>query len=396
MENKPKRGRPSKVEKNTTIAKVLGVEDAGTLLAAFAGETAMSHDLDLEGSLQTRFEALGRAIAKRLREVHDNASRDPNGAAGKWTPWLTGVTPEVQLDELGRRLHLNERVVHHLLQQAATHMALSAKIESAMTQARRAMIDKALKVPAALQQWIVKLHAAGLSAEAVKNMSGSAIDALIAALKGEADPDLLDQLGIAKRSRLVSEEEAERALEESRRMMAEYRSKTWVSEAPPPEEEEIVPEVPPDFAARWDYTTGPLPREYWSAVQEMEIPYRWKYRMATAEEENGVVDMMLPEAHDWAALRAWNRHFKEMTMESLRSQKGGVRNIRDLIGNERDISPDDVDMNLVRTWLLLLVARHMTAAECASMFVPGFFAGLVMPCPATGGSVVRELVRTDE
>ena len=152
-----------------------------------------------------------------------------------------------------------------------------------------------------------------------------------------------------------------------------------------------APVIPTYFNEKWNYDNGPLPPEFWSTVQDLPEPYRWRYRMATEEEEETVLGMQLPEAHDWAALRAWNRRFSAMAMEVIRTRKSGRRAISDFIGNEWGVPPDDVPENLVRIWLYLLAGRLMTPEDCDKMFDQGYFAGAVMPCPATGGGVVREL-----
>ena len=118
--------------------------------------------------------------------------------------------------------------------------------------------------------------------------------------------------------------------------------------------------------------------------------------MATPEEEDAVVGMLLPEAHDWGALRDWDRHFQELTMPRVRTKKGGITNIRDFVAVKLGKEPDHVDMNLVKTWLMLLWGRNLSEDDCDLLFEPGFFEGIAMPCPATGFGVIRQLVRKEE
>jgi hypothetical protein len=81
-----------------------------------------------------------------------------------------------------------------------------------------------------------------------------------------------------------------------------------------------------------------------------------------------------------------------MALDPIVSKRGSATNIREFTALRLGGDPDDVDTNLVKTWHLLLAGRLMTQEECDKLFEPGYFEGVVMPCPATGPSVVRQLV----
>ena len=115
--------------------------------------------------------------------------------------------------------------------------------------------------------------------------------------------------------------------------------------------------------------------------------------MARPDEEEQVLGMPLPDAHDWQGLRLWNRNFAEIALDRIRKKRDAMNNVRDIVSAPRGMEPEDVDMNLVKTWLFLLSARFMTPEECDELWEPDFFEGLVMACPATGVGVVRELVK---
>lgn len=56
---------------------------------------------------------------------------------------------------------------------------------------------------------------------------------------------------------------------------------------------------------------------------------------------------------------------------------------------------EDVPLNMVKVWLLLLAGRFMKRETADELFEPGFFDGVVMPCPATGPNLARELVKKE-
>ncbi|MFZ3481935.1 hypothetical protein [Sphingomonas sp. 3-13AW] len=388
-----KRGRRSKAERYAKAAKVIGPLGVQVLFEGFPGEKAMPLDEEFEGDLENRFGTLGKMVKKRLDEVVKKEEKKE--IFGQRMPWLTADTPEQELIDLSQRRHLNERVLNELLSEVAMHMLLSMKIEADMKQARRTALDEALRVPKGLQEFILRLHLAGLKATAVKDLSTGAIDALVALLNGDADPDLLDAVGLRGKGSRITDEEVQQALADAERARAEYHRarEEAFSESLPPVIEPVIPE---GFSEEWDYSKGPLPPEYWSTVQTFPIPYEWEYRMALPEEEESVLGMPLPEAHSWNALFKWDRDFEDLALDPIISKRGSGTNIREYTALRRDIDPDDVDANLVKTWHLLLAGRLMTQEECDDLFQPGYFEGVVMPCPATGPGVVRQLVRKGE
>jgi hypothetical protein len=384
-------GRGDSAAKSRLLGRVLSPLEIKELTSLLPGEEAMRHDEYLGDSPQDRFDEMGELIKGRLSEAYAKAAKHSSEGAGKWTPWMHRMNPSEMIVELRRREHLNERVIAHLVKELGIHMAMSVKIRHLIRQSQATMIDEAMDVPKGLQEFAIRLHAAGVRTASVKDLSKGAIDALTGLLNGEADPDLAEAVGLGKSARYVTDEHAARALEESGRIIAEHREAI---------EEEVVaglpavvePVVPDEFGEAWDYSAGPLPPEYWSTVQELPIPYVWEYRMATPEEEERILSMPLPEAHDWAALRSWNKNFHDIATETIKSRKGAVLFMQDLFSVQYSTAPDEVDMNTVKAWLLLLAGRFMTREACDALFGIGYFDGVTMPCLATGPGVVRQLV----
>jgi hypothetical protein len=211
-----------------------------------------------------------------------------------------------------------------LLSEAATHMLLSMRIEAVMKLARRTALDRALRVPKGLQEFILRLHLSGLKAAAVKDLSTRSIESLVALLNGDADPDLRDAVGLRGRGSRITDEEVQQALADAERARAEHhraREEAFSESLPPV----IEPEIPEGFSEEWDYSKGPLPPEYWSTVQTLPIPYDWEYRMALPEEEESVLGMFLPEAHSWNAPVQMGPRFRGDGPRPDREQEG-VRN----------------------------------------------------------------------
>ena len=378
--------------KTRSLGRVLSPLEIKDLTALLPGEKAIRHDEFLGNSPEERFTEMGKMIEERLKDVAALVEKHSSEGAAKWTPWIHRMNPQQMIAELRRREHLNERVIAHLTKELGVHLAMSVKIRNLIRQSQATMIDEAMDVPKGLQEFIIRLHAAGLKTAPVKDLSKGSMEALVALLHGEVDPEVMEAIGIGRSGRYVSDDDAQKALEEADRMLSEHREMmVEVVEAQVPMV--IEPVVPEGFGDDWDYANGPLPPEYWSTVQTLPIPYVWEYRMALGEEEDRVLGMSLPEAHSWSALCEWDRQFKELAFNPIRNKRGASNNIRDLMATKFEIDPEDVDANVVRTWLLLLAARLMTEEECDKLFEPGFFEGVVMPCPATGAGVVRQLVR---
>lgn len=388
-------GRGDSAAKERLLGRVLSPLEIKELTKLLPGEEAIRHDEFLGNSAEERFEEMGNLIAERMKEIVKKAAKHDSESAGKWTPWLHRFSPSEMIVELRRREHLNERVIAHLTKELGIHVAMSVKMRHLIRQAQATIIDEAMDVPKGLQDFIIRLHAGGLKTASVKDMSKGSMEALIALLNGEVDDDLIEAIGMGRSTRYVSDEEAYRALDEVAHLQDEQR--VSASETPVEVLSTVIePVVPEGYDGEWDYSTGPLPPEYWSTVQELPISYVWEYRLAEPGEEETVLSMDLPEAHSWQKLMEWDRHFGEVALWPIRNKRGASNIIRDFMAVKRDIEPDDVDTNLVKTWILLLAARLMTIEECDRLFEPGFFEGIVMPCPATGVGVVRQLVRKGE
>lgn len=381
--------------KTRALGRVLSPLEIKELTSLLPGEKAIRHDEFLGNSPEERFTEMGKLIEERLKDVAVAVEKHSSEGAAKWTPWIHRMNPQQMIAELRRREHLNERVIAHLTKELGVHLAMSVKIRNLIRQSQATMIDEAMDVPKGLQEFIIRLHAAGLKTASVKDLSKGSLESLVALLHGEVDADVMESIGFGKSGRFVSDDDAQRALDEADRLLSDHRD--MMVEAVHADVPTIIePVVPTGFDDEWNYENGPLPPEYWSTVQELPIPYVWEYRMAVGSEEESVLGMALPEAHSWAALARWDRLFGEIAYNPIRNKRAASNNVRDLMSTKMEIEPDDVDSNLVRTWLLLLAARLMTEEECDKLFEPGFFEGTVMPCPATGAGVVRQLVRKGE
>lgn len=384
-------GRPRKAAKVDMKAHVLGPSDAQKLRSALPLEETISSGGMPGLTIDQRLEELGIRIGIAVTE----AKKKPRSIVHLDYPWLHDMSPERMVMELEQRLHLSERVVTGMMRELVDQVAVSEEIRAMLRIARDRLIEGGPTIPGGLISFVQKMHDNGLLVSSVKDMSRSSLEAVVALLNGDVDDGVLELVGMGRSGRRITAEDAERALEEADRIIAEHREsvvETDVDQLPMV----IEPVVPDTFADDWDYSNGPLPPEYWSTVQTLPIPYEWEYRMAHPEEEISVLGMTLPEAHSWSALCEWDRQFKEIAFNPIRNKRGASNNIRDLMAAKLDTDPDDVDANLVRTWLLLLAARLMTEEECDRLFEPGFFEGTVMPCPATGAGVVRQLVRKGE
>jgi hypothetical protein len=367
---------------------VLGPSDAKKLTSALPLEETIGSGGMPGLTMDQRLMELGTRIESAVTE----ASKKPRSIVHLDYPWLHEMAPDRMVMELEQRLHLSERVVTGMMRELVDQAAVSEELRAMLRIARERLVEGGPTVPGGLISFVRKMHDAGLLVASVKDMSRSSLEAVVALLNGDVDQEVTELVGIARSSRRITAEDAERALEEADRMLAEHRQGSvddQVEHLPMV----IEPVVPEGFDSVWDYANGPLPPEYWSTVQTFPIPYAWEYRMAVGDEEDRVLGMALPEAHSWSALCEWDRQFKELAFNPIRNKRGASNNIRDLMAAKLDIDPDDVDTNLVRTWLLLLAARLMTVEECDRIFDPDFFEGVVMPCPATGAGVVRQLVR---
>ena len=125
------------------------------------------------------------------------------------------------------------------------------------------------------------------------------------------------------------------------------------------------------------------------------MPYAWRYREARPGEYDAVIDMILPEAHAWSKLREVDRNFGMIAMDRIRTQRMGINVIRELLSSKLNIGMEDVPLNMVKVWLLLLAGRFMKQETADELFEPGFFDGVVITCPATGPHLARELVKKE-
>lgn len=383
--------RRTKADKVNMRAHILGPSDADKLRSNMELEETISSGGMPGKNAEQRFKELGARIGIAAKI----ASESPRSKVSMDHPWLHEMAADRMVIELEQRLHLSERVVAEMMREMVSQAAVSEELRALLRIVREHLEQGTPDMPGGLMKFVRRLHASGLLVSSVKDMSNASVMSIAALLNGEMDPEIADAVGLGRSTRYVTMEAAENAVLEAERLRSEYDAS--VESVSDVEVDLIIePVVPEGFDGPWDYATGPLPPEYWSTFQELSIPYRWEYRMATPEEEESVAGMILPEAHDWTALRSWDTHFSEITMPRVRTRKGGITNIRDFMAIKLGHEPDNVDMNLVKTWLMLLCGRFLSEYECDVLFEPGFFEGIAMPCPATGPGVIRRLVRKEE
>lgn len=383
--------RPRKAAKVDMKTHVLGPLDAKKLTSALPLEETIGSGAMPGLTMDQRLTELGIRIDVAVSE----ARKKPRSIVHLDYPWLHDMAPDRMVLELEQRLHLSERVVTGMMRELVDQAAVSEELRAMLRIARERLIEGGPTVPGGLISFVRKMHDAGLLVSSVKDMSRSSLEAVVALLNGDVEPEVLELVGMGRSGRRVTAEDAERALEEADRIMAEHRQSSVDDEV---EHLPMViePVVPDGFGDDWNYANGPLPPEYWSTVQELPIPYVWEYRIAAPDEEERVLGMSLPEAHSWGSLYEWDKTFADIAFNPIRHKRGATNNIRDLMAARHGLDPDEVDSNLVKVWLLLLAARLMTQEDCDKMFEPGFFEGTVMPCPATGAGVVRQLVPKGE
>lgn len=373
-----KPGRPRKNNAMANLKKILGEEDGRAINMKAPNEDAMPVEFMRDMSVRERIARIRKTVDDRCKDLELIAVKDSSRAIEVHMPWLHKMTPERQVESIEQMQHYNERIIAKLIEEAACHVAISERLEVELRQARQKAFTRSMQVPQAINDLAIKLNLRGLNAGAARSLPAAAVDRLVQLINGEGDPALAEALGLTVREKSSEDEVLDRLLAEAHRMQ---------------EDVEIVPVVPTGFEGGWDYERGPLPRDYWSTVQDFRMSYEWKYRPARPGEDDAITGMILPEAHEWSKLREFNRNFGMIAMDRIRSQRMGINVIRELLSSKLGVGQDDVPLNMVKIWLFLLAGRFMKQETADALFDPGFFDGVVMPCSATGPNVVRELVK---
>lgn len=370
-------------------------------LSARVAENSRSIPTLLEAGvpLEDWWPHLASAVEPRLADAHAAAAADRREKNAAEMPWVHRASPAQMLKDIERLSWFNERIRSFAHQMTVKHAVLGEALESQAVAARALLERQQRALGVVFTAFVRRLKDAGLKTQSVKDLSNDAIMALVEALNGEHEVDLLSVLGVRSSHRRLSDTEMAELDAEQARLDAElldlqaYTANAVSSNAP--EEPVSAPPVEHQFES-WDYQNGPLPREWWSAAQETPASYEWRYRRIRPDEEDTILGMELPEAHDWAALRRWDRLFAELSLEGIRFARGADNNIRDLLSAKQGCDPDEIDGNLARAWVFLLGARVMAQTTFTQLFKPRHFEGIVVPCYASGPDVVRELLWTGD
>lgn len=395
---RPRGAKAAKAAKAAQLREVLSEEDARFFEMMLKGEEMLRHDTVWTGGVAERITKMGAGIAEIYAAAAERVKKHDSEAASLSTPWLLRIPPDQMIEELQRRQHLNERVLAYHAEQVAIHAALAGKLQGLIESAQMASINRMLDVPKGLQHFIIRAHAMGLTTAAVKDIPAELLRGVVEALNSKLDPGVVDQMMELKSERPAPEEDLEALTEELRRAKAKREEHLKMDE----ELRELLahldrkmaviePVVPGGFEEGWDYARGPLPRDYWSTVQEFEVPYEWLYRPATPEDE-AILDMALPDTESWEKLKEVDDVFRMEWIHGFRNKRSVIIRLKCSMARILNVKPEGIDDNHVKIWAFLLAARFMGADECDDMFGPDFFDGVVMPCPATGRGVVRELV----
>nr|WP_315380627.1 hypothetical protein [uncultured Sphingomonas sp.] len=141
----------------------------------------------------------------------------------------------------------------------------------------------------------------------------------------------------------------------------------------------------------WNYENGPLPPEWWSYAQETPATYQWEYKWADDEQLQLAFECDLPEAHSWDEMRRRDPLFDDISCGDIKSCKGGMNIVGDFISAKRDLGFEDIDDNVKKVWLFILLVSSIDRQKFDKIFAPAFFDGIVMPCHESGPGTVRVL-----
>lgn len=374
------------------LQRLLGRYDADRMAATLNGEKAIESEIITVDGIEAKFAELDRRIESRLDGLR-SSERSKSAKEQMWRPYIGRDTLAERLMALLQRHQLNSRIIVDLWRHLAEHVALEKHMETSIREIRALMGDRESEIPKTMLAFVQKLKAEGLSTNAIQHMSKGDMRALVAFLNNRKSPEGAAALTTLARGPGKS---AEQRFEESERDREELRQEVDarpVVTLPDPVPELPQPVIPTGYPSRWSRDMGDMPSDWWSSVTDFGSRYVLDYAIDESEAADDVRRMPLPAADEWGALREIDGIFEQATSAGIPSKNSTSNRLRSYFAGTMRMAEGDVPEEWIKAWMLLLYARHIDDDEFNRKFGIDYFAGVRIPCPASGSHMVRTVRR---
>jgi hypothetical protein len=384
VENHPR--RRTKADRKEFITQLIGNGPEVDIWKNIEGDGAISDGIISAMTLEEKFVELGNRIAARVNKAEEQAFGNSRLEASTWTPWVNRDSPTERIQELRRRLFLNERIIGALAEHLAVHEVLSMKIRELISQTIDAAREKEGKLGKVIEDLAVEMEKKGLLASAVQQLPKREIEGIVTYINHRKSPE-----GKAALEALIAgKEKPDLAAEFAIFDRNNEGPRLKIEEVDVPVDDAIIVPVKVNFEPSWSPENGDVPPEFWSQFQELTPNYRWEYSEASTPDEIEIASMPLPPADTYENLHKFRDETRKFP--PIPVTDAAVRMICEAyLKAEYGLVAGEVPVNTVKAWMFMIHGRRLDPVECDKFYKAGFFDGVTMPCPATGPAVIRTL-----
>jgi len=226
-------------------------------------------------------------------------------------------------------------------------------------------------------------------------MSAEKLNALVEFLSDKADEEPTSGLDILARPPRPTKAEIKAEVEVTVARADAILREVEAAREPLPEvtlpDDNVIPK--PRYGLTWNDPVVGAPPEFWDAIVETGMPYRWEHRLAVSGEKS-IMTFPFPERDSWESLVEADIDFAK----SAKDFKFTVESLEDMAAEYlsyiQRMDTYRVPLEWKKAWILLLWARHNPdqMMEILGDKATTYFTGVGVPYVQMGGRNIRVLV----
>jgi len=386
------RGRPPKSEsiaKNQTIRERISLKMGPDYVRITAASEMFS-----DNEFVDKMEGITNHI-RDLRVQASNLKLDSARSRALAAPWLSTVMPDTLCESLLQEHTAAQEIIEYLEMHLVDYMMLRASLERRMKLLDVSVGSKLDDIPDGIVALARRLHAAGLSSNNAAKISIEDVTELAQILKARDASDSMASLDIFSRPPRPTKAEIKTEVEVTVARADAILREVEAAREPLPEvtlpDDNVIPK--PRYGLTWNDPVAGAPPEFWDAIVETGMPYRWEHRLAVPGEKS-IMTFPFPVRDSWESLVEADLDFAEsakdfkFTVESLEEMAA------EYLSYIQRMVTDRVPLEWKKAWILLLWARHHPdqMIEILGDKATTYFTGVGVPYVQMGGRNIRILV----
>ncbi|NIJ16987.1 hypothetical protein [Sphingobium vermicomposti] len=192
------RGRPTKREE--ILANMAVVFDPSAIGKIVFDKGATTQDLIQATGLEAKLNEISRKITERLEGIRKDAEslsateRAAGGSFASLRSWADDEVPGKVIHRCELQSYSNERVIAALLAHLVEHVVIGEELRSISHAARRRAADELRRFTLGIEEFAIRLSAAGVVDADVRKMSKKKLAAVIALIKDVSEDEAMEAL----------------------------------------------------------------------------------------------------------------------------------------------------------------------------------------------------------